>query len=69
MEKLNSAQELQKVERSAMEKNLAALNARGFLSDDEATLRDPLVKRLAAGVSEAAFEKAFKGAKLNLHSL
>ena len=69
MQKIVKADGLQKVEAGALQKRQDALNAKEFLTDDEAILRDTLSKRLADNASEAAFEKALTGPRLNLHQV
>jgi hypothetical protein len=51
-------EELSKVERGAMQKNLDALLAKPFLDDAEQQLVNTLSKKLAAGVSDDAFARA-----------
>ena len=69
MQKIVKADGLQKVEAGAMQKNLDGLLAKSFLTDAERQLADTLAKQLADGASEAAFEKALTGPRLNLHQV
>jgi hypothetical protein len=69
MNKLHAAGDLKKSEAGAVQKRLAALNSKDYLTDDEVILRDTLISKLADNASDAAFEKALKGPRFALNTI